>query len=69
MTLTSNVLKKEIQSLFRLDLNSMKRLWCNADTEMILFNHGKSSFENVCFSIYALSMYALSIYAVSAPGI
>ena len=33
--LTSNVPKKEIQFLFRLGLNSMKRLWCNADTEMI----------------------------------
>ena len=35
MILTSNVPKKDIQFLFRLGLNSMNRLWCNADTEMI----------------------------------
>ena len=36
MILTSNVPKKEIQFLFRLSLNAMKRLWCNADPEMFL---------------------------------
>ena len=36
MILTSNVPKKEIQFLFRLSLNGMKRLWCNADPEMFL---------------------------------
>ena len=35
MILTSNVPKKDVQFLFRLGLNSMKRLWCNADTDMI----------------------------------
>ena len=28
--------KKEIQFLFRLDLNAIKRLWCNADTQILL---------------------------------
>ena len=36
MILTSNVPKKEIQCLFRLSLNGMKRLWYNAHTEMFL---------------------------------
>ena len=36
MLLTSNVPKKEIQFLFGLTLNAMKRLWCNTDTEMFL---------------------------------
>ena len=35
MILTSNLLKEEFQFLFRLYLNSMKRLWCSADTVMI----------------------------------
>ena len=36
MILTSNVPKKEIQFFFRLSLNAMKQLWCNADSEMFL---------------------------------
>ena len=28
--------KKEIQFLFRLGLNAIKLLWCNADTQMLL---------------------------------
>ena len=32
----TNVLKTEIQCLFRLSLNGMKRLWYNADTDMFL---------------------------------
>ena len=35
MILTSNVPKKDIQFLFRLGVNSMKRLSCYADTELI----------------------------------
>ena len=34
--MTSNLPKKGIQFLFRLSLNGMKRLWCNADPEMFL---------------------------------
>ena len=36
MILTLNVPKKRNSFFFRLGLNALKRLWCNADTQMLL---------------------------------
>ena len=50
------VKEKEIQFLFRLDLNAIKQLWCNANIQMLfsnLFNLGECLLEEFSSSIYA----------------
>ena len=42
-----NVPKKEIQFLFRLGLNAIKRLWCNAKIQML------SAFSSVTVNLYS----------------
>ena len=65
--------KNEIQFLFRLALNAMKRLWCNANIQMfsafssITVNlHSKNFVFNICiFSVLAQSIF--SIIAIIVP--
>ena len=42
-----NVPKKEIQFLFRLGLNAIKRLWCNANIQML------SAFSSITVNFYS----------------
>ena len=55
MVLSSNVSKKKNQFLFRLGVNAMKQLWCNADTQMFrAFSSIKANLDSkkFCFIFY-----------------
>ena len=69
MILSSNVSKKKIQFLFRLGLNAMKRLWCNADTQMFrAFSSIKANLHSkkFCFSIDGFVLYLHEVFSFIA---
>ena len=43
--------KKDFQFLFRLGLNAIKRLWCNADTQMLL------AFSSIMVNLHSKSFF------------
>ena len=63
------VKEKEIQFLFRLDLNAIKQLWCNANIRMLfsnLFNLGECLVEEFSSSIYAFVLCWHKVFSIIA---
>ena len=60
--------KEEIQFFFRLSLNAIKRLWCNADTQMLFDSlRSRQIFVRklLFFNIYVCAMLAKVIRIIA----